>query len=66
MELGGVVLPAELERAVFEAAAVLDYKNISRLFLVAHPVHTWLKPFLYHVLVYLGYPAGILGALSLK
>ncbi|KAJ7252984.1 hypothetical protein C8J57DRAFT_1661163 [Mycena rebaudengoi] len=54
MELGGVVLPAELERAVFEAAAVLDYKNISRLMLVAHRVHTWLKPFLYHVLVYRG------------
>ncbi|KAJ7215717.1 hypothetical protein C8J57DRAFT_1600171 [Mycena rebaudengoi] len=52
--LGGVVLPAELERAVFEAAAVLDYKNISRLMLVGHRVHTWLKPFLYHVLVYRG------------
>ncbi|KAJ7256609.1 hypothetical protein C8J57DRAFT_1721405 [Mycena rebaudengoi] len=52
MELGGVVLPAELERAVFEAAAVLDYRNISRLLLVAQRVHTWLKPFLYHVLVY--------------
>ncbi|KAJ7290102.1 hypothetical protein C8J57DRAFT_1212758 [Mycena rebaudengoi] len=54
MELGGVVLPAELERAVFEAAAVIDYKNISRLLLVAHRVHTWLKPFLSHVLVYRG------------
>ncbi|KAJ7267952.1 hypothetical protein C8J57DRAFT_1510056 [Mycena rebaudengoi] len=55
MELGGVVLSAELERAVFEAAAsaVLDYKNIARLLLVAHRVHT-LKPFLYHVLVYRG------------
>ncbi|KAJ7232270.1 hypothetical protein C8J57DRAFT_1729917 [Mycena rebaudengoi] len=52
MELGGVVLPAELERAVFEAAAVLDYRNILRLVLVAQRVHTWLKPFLYHVLVY--------------
>ncbi|KAJ7234667.1 hypothetical protein C8J57DRAFT_1379939 [Mycena rebaudengoi] len=54
MELGGVVLPAELERTVFEAAAALDYKNISRLVLVARRVHTWLKPFLYHVLVYRG------------
>ncbi|KAJ7227686.1 hypothetical protein C8J57DRAFT_1534945 [Mycena rebaudengoi] len=54
MELGEVVLPAELERVVFEAAAVLDYKNISRLVLVARRFHTWLKPFLYHALVYRG------------
>ncbi|KAJ7263361.1 hypothetical protein C8J57DRAFT_1512866 [Mycena rebaudengoi] len=40
MELGGVVLPAELERAVFEAAAVLDYRNILRLLLVAQRAHT--------------------------
>jgi hypothetical protein len=41
MELGGILLPRELERAVFEAAAFLDYKNIPRLLLVAHRVHTW-------------------------
>jgi hypothetical protein len=41
MELGGIILPPELERAVFEAAAFLDYKNISRLMLVAHRVHKW-------------------------
>ncbi|KAJ7231133.1 hypothetical protein C8J57DRAFT_1581302 [Mycena rebaudengoi] len=54
MELGGVVLPAELKRAVFEAAAVFDYKTIARLLLTAHRVYTWLKPFLSHVLVYRG------------
>ncbi|KAJ7289635.1 hypothetical protein C8J57DRAFT_1706398 [Mycena rebaudengoi] len=52
MKLGRILLPLELERAVFEAAALLDYKNIPQLLLVAHKVHTWLKPFLYHVLVY--------------
>ncbi|KAJ7200050.1 hypothetical protein C8J57DRAFT_1736746 [Mycena rebaudengoi] len=54
MELSGVVLPVELERTVFEAAAVVDYKNIARLLLVARRVHTWLKLFLSHVLVYRG------------
>ncbi|KAJ7238013.1 hypothetical protein C8J57DRAFT_1374610 [Mycena rebaudengoi] len=43
-----------LQSAEFEAAAVLDYKNISWLVLVARRVHTWLKPFLYHALVYRG------------
>ncbi|KAJ7289534.1 hypothetical protein C8J57DRAFT_432903 [Mycena rebaudengoi] len=52
MELSGLTLPSELERAVFEAAALLDHENIPKLLLVAHRVHTWLKPFLYRVLVY--------------
>jgi hypothetical protein len=41
MKLGRILLPLELERAVFEAAALLDYKNIPQLLLVAHRVHTW-------------------------
>ncbi|KAJ7282432.1 hypothetical protein C8J57DRAFT_1499428 [Mycena rebaudengoi] len=52
MEIGGVALPLDLERAVFEAAAILDRKNIPRLLLVAQRVHEWLKPLLYRVLVY--------------
>ncbi|KAJ7288698.1 hypothetical protein C8J57DRAFT_1281037 [Mycena rebaudengoi] len=51
MRIGDIVLPVELECAVFEAAAFLDYKNISRLLLVARRVHTWLEPLLYRVLV---------------
>jgi hypothetical protein len=41
MQLGGIILPSELERAVFETAAFLDYNHIPRLLLVAHRVHTW-------------------------
>jgi hypothetical protein len=41
MELSGLTLPSELERAVFEAAALLDHENIPKLLLVAHRVHTW-------------------------
>ncbi|KAJ7253577.1 hypothetical protein C8J57DRAFT_1722458 [Mycena rebaudengoi] len=51
MQLGGIILPSELERAVFETAAFLDYNHIPRLLLVAHRVHTWLEPLLYHVLI---------------
>ncbi|KAJ7288701.1 hypothetical protein C8J57DRAFT_1494973 [Mycena rebaudengoi] len=50
MRIGDIVLPVELECAVFEAAAFLDYKNVPRLLLVARRVHTWLEPF-YCVLV---------------
>jgi hypothetical protein len=41
MKIGEIYPPLELERAVFEAAAVLDHKNIPQLLLVAHRVHTW-------------------------
>ncbi|KAJ7273942.1 hypothetical protein C8J57DRAFT_1714911 [Mycena rebaudengoi] len=52
MELGGVILPPELECAVFETAALMDYKNIPTLLRVAQPFHTWLQPLLYRVIVW--------------
>ncbi|KAJ7290103.1 hypothetical protein C8J57DRAFT_336693 [Mycena rebaudengoi] len=54
MELGGVTLPQELERAVFETAALLSHTQIPTLMLVALRFHTWLQPILYRVLVYFG------------
>ncbi|KAJ7290113.1 hypothetical protein C8J57DRAFT_1492855 [Mycena rebaudengoi] len=54
MELGGVTLPQELERAVFETAALLSHTQIPTLMLVARRFHTWLQPILYRVLVYFG------------
>ncbi|KAJ7239666.1 hypothetical protein C8J57DRAFT_1478350 [Mycena rebaudengoi] len=56
MHFGGTILPPELERAVFEDAAFLDYKSIPRLALVAHRFYIWLEPLLYHVLVRWGGP----------
>ncbi|KAJ7246452.1 hypothetical protein C8J57DRAFT_1675228 [Mycena rebaudengoi] len=50
MELNGIALPTELERAVFEAAAFLDYKNIPRLLLFS-PLFLRLAPLVYHDLV---------------
>jgi hypothetical protein len=41
MELGGVILPPELERAVFETAALLYHTQIPTLMLVAQRFHTW-------------------------
>ncbi|KAJ7200052.1 hypothetical protein C8J57DRAFT_1261564 [Mycena rebaudengoi] len=54
MELGGVILPQALERAVFETAALLYHTQIPTLMLVARRFHTWLQPILYRVLVYFG------------
>ncbi|KAJ7263410.1 hypothetical protein C8J57DRAFT_1718992 [Mycena rebaudengoi] len=54
MELGGVILPQELERAVFETAALLYHTQIPTLMLVARRSHTWLQPILYRVLIYDG------------
>ncbi|KAJ7263470.1 hypothetical protein C8J57DRAFT_1470772 [Mycena rebaudengoi] len=54
MELGGVILPPELERAVFETAALLYHTQIPTLMLVAQRFHTWLQPILYRVLVSAG------------
>ncbi|KAJ7253164.1 hypothetical protein C8J57DRAFT_1722552 [Mycena rebaudengoi] len=56
MQIGETILPPELERAVFEDAAFLDYKSIPRLVLVAHRFYIWLEPLLYHVLVCRGGP----------
>ncbi|KAJ7288599.1 hypothetical protein C8J57DRAFT_1494887 [Mycena rebaudengoi] len=52
-----IIYPSLLSwSVVFEAAAFLDNKNIPRLLLVAHRVHEWLEPLLYHVLVYRSSP----------
>ncbi|KAJ7290096.1 hypothetical protein C8J57DRAFT_1492840 [Mycena rebaudengoi] len=54
MELGGVILPPELEHTVFETAALLYHTQIPTLMLVAQRFHTWLQPILYRVLVSAG------------
>ncbi|KAJ7620058.1 hypothetical protein FB45DRAFT_1032759 [Roridomyces roridus] len=41
--------PLDLEREIFETAAILRPKIIPRLLLVAQRVHTWLEPMLYRV-----------------
>ncbi|KAJ7200060.1 hypothetical protein C8J57DRAFT_1544694 [Mycena rebaudengoi] len=51
LELGGVILPPELERVVFETAALLYHTQIPTLMLVARRIHRWLQPLLYRVLV---------------
>ncbi|KAJ7633926.1 hypothetical protein DFH06DRAFT_1303320 [Mycena polygramma] len=42
-------LPLDLERAIFETAAVRHPDLIPRLLLVSHRVHAWVEPLLYRV-----------------
>ncbi|KAJ7606684.1 hypothetical protein FB45DRAFT_949665 [Roridomyces roridus] len=43
-------LPPELERCIFEEAALTHRASISSLLRVAHRVHVWIEPMLYNVL----------------
>ncbi|KAJ6476350.1 hypothetical protein C8R45DRAFT_1009718 [Mycena sanguinolenta] len=45
------VFPAELEREIFETAALLDSRAIPSLLRVARRVLEWIEPFLYRVVV---------------
>ncbi|KAJ7628261.1 hypothetical protein DFH06DRAFT_1226635, partial [Mycena polygramma] len=60
------VLPIELEREIFRAAAVRDPKSIPTLLRVCHRVHTWLEPLLYTVLSILKWHTPMLSAVESK
>ncbi|KAJ7121091.1 hypothetical protein C8R44DRAFT_171875 [Mycena epipterygia] len=45
-------LPTELEREIFELAALSHSKSIPKFLLVAHRVKIWLEPLLYKVVVF--------------
>ncbi|KAJ7155227.1 hypothetical protein C8R46DRAFT_1356454 [Mycena filopes] len=49
-----LALPTELEREIFELAALLNLRSIPRLLLVARRVKIWLEPLLYRNLSVLG------------
>ncbi|KAJ6483527.1 hypothetical protein C8R47DRAFT_564322 [Mycena vitilis] len=44
-------LPPELERCIFELAALASRKDIPKYLRVAHRVHVWIEPLLYNTLV---------------
>ncbi|KAJ7478694.1 hypothetical protein B0H11DRAFT_1281584 [Mycena galericulata] len=44
-------IPPELERYIFELCALADRSGIPSLLRVAHRVHVWIEPLLYHALV---------------
>ncbi|KAJ7151949.1 hypothetical protein C8R46DRAFT_482350 [Mycena filopes] len=49
--LSGPILPPELERTIFELAALTDRTRIPNLVLVAWRVKTWLEPLLYQTII---------------
>ncbi|KAK7029985.1 hypothetical protein R3P38DRAFT_2621990 [Favolaschia claudopus] len=46
------VLPSELEREIFETAAIQDKAVIPSFLRVCHRVHEWIEPLLYRVIVF--------------
>ncbi|KAJ7731797.1 hypothetical protein DFH07DRAFT_945088, partial [Mycena maculata] len=44
------IFPPDLEREVFETAAILHFRTIPTLLLVAHRIFIWIEPLLYRVL----------------
>ncbi|KAJ7142963.1 hypothetical protein C8R44DRAFT_761485 [Mycena epipterygia] len=46
------VLPAELEREIFEIAALSNSRSIPRLLLVSRRVRIWIEPLLYRIVVF--------------
>ncbi|KAJ6553069.1 hypothetical protein B0H19DRAFT_1155575 [Mycena capillaripes] len=49
--MGDPVLPAELEREIFETAALMHPGTIPTLLRVARRVHTWIEPLLIRVVI---------------
>ncbi|KAJ6550049.1 hypothetical protein B0H19DRAFT_1160293 [Mycena capillaripes] len=48
--VGDAILPPELERLIFEIAALESPKSMPALILVARRVQIWIEPLLYGVL----------------
>ncbi|KAJ7660174.1 hypothetical protein DFH06DRAFT_391574 [Mycena polygramma] len=59
-------LPSELEREIFEIAAVQNPKSIPTFLRVCRRVRAWLEPFLYQVLMILHWNAPLLFAVESK
>ncbi|KAK7045262.1 hypothetical protein R3P38DRAFT_191186 [Favolaschia claudopus] len=60
------LLPPELERKIFETAAIHDRSSIPNILRVCHRAHTWIEPFLYRVLIVSDYRSPALVALKKK
>ncbi|KAJ6516548.1 hypothetical protein C8R47DRAFT_1087650 [Mycena vitilis] len=60
------LLPIDLEREIFETAAIRDPRSIPTLLRVCHRAHTWVEPLLYATLIIFDWNTPLVNAVKSK
>ncbi|KAJ7605445.1 hypothetical protein DFH06DRAFT_258318 [Mycena polygramma] len=60
------LLPIDVEREIFETAAVRDHRSIPTLLRVCHRAHTWVEPLLYTTLIIFDWNTPLVTAVKSK